>query len=130
MWHRKRKSGELLPIIPLLVTLVLISGSGCLVPGSPHHFGYRSTLDPNDSVDLVSMAHNIEYRVLLKGTVADSVFVLSPIDNKFKKMQTEKYFGNFYYESRQKVRGIKKIEKADTIVLRLFKKMARRIKCT
>lgn len=106
----------------LAVAIIAPYLTGCLIPGAPHHFGYRSTLNPSDSVDLVSMPHHIEYRLLPKGTDADSVFVLSPIDNTFKKMQVDKYFGNFYYESRQKVGDIKRIEKTDTVVLRVFKK--------
>ncbi|MBE5320014.1 hypothetical protein IM793_12650 [Pedobacter sp. MR2016-19] len=107
----------------LIAVMVIIGTSGCLMPGAPHHFGYRSTMNPKDSIDIATTSYHVVYRLLSKGMNADSIFVLSPIDNKFKKMKVDKDFGEVYYTSpRYKVRDVRKIEKTDTVVLRVFKK--------
>ncbi|TCD00297.1 hypothetical protein EZ449_20835 [Pedobacter frigidisoli] len=108
--------------IPTLVFVILLFTTGCLVPGAPHHFIYKSTSNSVDSVDLATMTWHIEYHLYSKQKNTDSIFVLFPIDNQFKKMQVDekRIFGDFYRTERVQMRDVRKIESKDSIVIKIF----------
>lgn len=78
-------------LIVLIVTILL---SGCLFPGSPVYFNFKSK-NPTaaDSIVVISLPNDIDYQYKSKNVNADSILLISPITSKTHKMKpiTQQY---------------------------------------
>lgn len=71
---------------------------------------------------MISYSNRIRYRLFFENKQIDSVFVLDPIANSYKKMKLDTAFGDFRYAGWQKAKDVKEIEKLDTISIKFFER--------
>jgi hypothetical protein len=61
---------------------------GCLFPGSPVYFNFKSK-NPTaaDSLVVISLPHDIDYQYKSKNFNADSILLINPITSKMHRMK-------------------------------------------
>ena len=75
-----------------LLILMTIGLSGCLVPGAPHYYAFRSTSPlRQDSGYVVSFPQQrAEYQ--FRSSAYDSVFVFDPVQGGYRKMTSNNFY--------------------------------------
>ena len=104
----------------VLVLLMAILLCGCLVPGSPVYFSFKSK-NPTaaDSLLVISFPNEIDYQYKSKNFNADSILLINPITSKTHKMKpiTQQYadgkplsYHSAYVRQRWNLKKLKKTE--------------------
>ncbi len=116
IWKRKQAISKNNKIkYSLLLGILLFVG--CLVPGAPHFYYYKSNRPHGyDSIKVISTPGRLEYKYYFKDEL-DSILIYDPIDRNFQRM-TRSDDSMFFYFRKNETSNLKKIEKVKKLVLK------------
>ncbi|RLJ77642.1 hypothetical protein BCL90_2741 [Pedobacter alluvionis] len=106
------------------MVILLLLCCGCLVPGAPHWFKYKSNGKYVDSVIIISYPNALTYKYKSAKRDYDSILVLDPIHRVFRRMEIKE---NFYFNEtphysfhKRESWNLVKMEKVDYVIIKRY----------